>query len=131
MRMSRWPVAASDADFAPYLAGRPETSVGMFWRFVELSRAAGTETFELQNGPIVLCGSRRIFATVRVRHADLDGMLVMTRRLADRRIRRADDFRGALKLNRFRVGSLSDLDDDFAGWLAEAAAVGDGAHLRR
>jgi hypothetical protein len=131
MRVSRWPVAARDTDFAPYLAGQPEPSVEMFWRFVELARAAGTATFELQNGPIVLCGSRRIFATLRVRPADLDGMLVMTRGLTDRRIRRADDFRGSLTLNRYRVGALSDLDDDFAGWLAEAAAVGDGAHLRR
>jgi hypothetical protein len=66
MRKSRWPVASCEADFAPYLVGAPEASVAMFRRFVDLARAAGAVTFELQNGPVVLCGSRRIFASVRV-----------------------------------------------------------------
>jgi hypothetical protein len=36
-----WPVASHDGDFDPYLAGMPETSVRMFRRFVDMSRASG------------------------------------------------------------------------------------------
>ena len=60
MRKSRWPVASSDADFFPYLDGMPATSVELFWRFVELARAPGPVTFELQTKVIVLSGTRRI-----------------------------------------------------------------------
>lgn len=66
MRGNRWPVASSDADFAPYLAGRPQASVAMFGRFIDLARAAGPVIFELQNGRVVLRGTRRIFASVRI-----------------------------------------------------------------
>ncbi len=41
MRGNRWPVASGDAGFAPYLDGRPEASVAMFGRFIDLARAAG------------------------------------------------------------------------------------------
>jgi hypothetical protein len=43
---NQWPVASCDADFAPYLAGKPEASVALFGRFVELARAAGPVIFE-------------------------------------------------------------------------------------
>jgi hypothetical protein len=35
----------------------------------------------------------------------------------------------ALFVHRFRVTSMAELDDEFAGWLCEAYAVGQGAHL--
>ena len=73
MSKNRWPVASTDADFAPYLDGRPEASVAMFGRFIELARAAGPVVFELQNGPVVLRGTRRIFASVRIVNAGLAG----------------------------------------------------------
>jgi hypothetical protein len=61
-----WPVAFRNSDFDSYLAGMPEASVRMFRWFVDRSRASGPVIFELQNGPIVLRGTRRIFAAVRV-----------------------------------------------------------------
>ena len=73
MPKARWPVASSDADFAPYLDGRPEASVAMFGRFIDLARAAGPVIFELQNGPVVLRGTRRIFASARIVDAGLAG----------------------------------------------------------
>ena len=131
MRRSKWPTAASDDDFAPYLAGRPSTSADMFWRFVELARAAGQVTFELQTGPVVLCGTRRIFASVRVTDGGLAGLVNLPRRLADRRIVRAEELTKRLVMNRYRISALADLDAEFAGWLAEAREVGDGVHLGR
>jgi hypothetical protein len=53
---SKWPVAADDADFEPYLTGRPAASAELFWRFVAMARACGPVIFELQKGPIVLRG---------------------------------------------------------------------------
>ena len=46
MNGSRWPVASRDDDFAPYLDGRPEVSVALFWRFIALARAAGPASYE-------------------------------------------------------------------------------------
>lgn len=131
MRQSRWPVASGDADFAPYLAGASEASAGMFRRFMELARAAGPVTFELQNGVIVLCGTRRIFASVRVREHGLAGHIILTRRVTDRRMRKNEDLTRRLVTHGYLVTSLSDLDETFAQWLREARAVGDGAHLSR
>jgi hypothetical protein len=131
MRKSRWPAATSDADFAPYLAGAPEPSVIMFRRFIDLARAAGPVTFELQDGPVVLCGTRRIFAGVHVGDHGLAGRINLTRRLTDRRITKSERLTSTLISNLFLVTSLSELDETFAQWLREGRDVGDGAHLSR
>jgi hypothetical protein len=129
MGKSPWPTASRDDDFVPYLAGRPDASVALFWRFIALARAAGTATHELQNGPIVLRGTRRIFASVRVRDDGIAGHLVLLRLIMDRRIRKAEKLTKTLTYHAYLVTGLSDLDDEFAGWLSEARAVGEGAHL--
>jgi len=129
MRKSRWPVATSDADFAPYLEGAPEASVVMFRRFIDLARAVGPVTFELQNGPVVLCGTRRIFAGVRVIDRGLAGRINLTRPLTDRRITKTENLNKSVISSLYLVTSLSDLDETFAQWLREARDIGDGAHL--
>jgi hypothetical protein len=131
MRKGRWPVASDDADFAPYLAGKHEASVAMFGRFIDLARAAGPVIFELQDGPVVLRGTRRIFASSRIVNAGLAGHLNLTRHLTDRRIRKTEAFTKTLVFNAYLITSMSDLDDTFGQWLAEARAIGDGAHLSR
>ena len=129
MNGSRWPVASCDADFARYLDGRPEASVALFWRFIALARAAGPALYELQNGPVVLRGTRRIFSSVRVRDDGIVGHLVLQRLITDRRIRKAEKFTRTLTYHGYLATAPPDLDDEFAQWLAEARAVGDGAHL--
>jgi hypothetical protein len=129
MRKSRWPVASCEDDFAPYLAGKAAASVAMFGRFVEMARSAGPVTFELHNGPVVLCGTRRIFASVRAVDAGLAGQLNLMRHVTDRRIRKAEKVTSSLFRHRYLVTALADLDDEFGEWLAEAWDVGDGAHL--
>jgi hypothetical protein len=126
---SRWPVASCDDDFAPYLAGRPDESVALFWRFIALARASGPAAYELQNGLVVLRGTRRIFASVRVRDRGIAGGLNLPRRVTDRRIRKSGNLTKSLITHAYLVTALPDLDDEFAGWLSEASAVGDGARL--
>jgi hypothetical protein len=126
MNGSRWPVASRDGDFAPYLDGRPEASVALFWRFIALARAAGPAAYELQNGPVVLRGTRRIFGSVRVRDSGIVGHLVLPRLIADRRIRKTEPLTKSLTFHGYVVTAPPDLDDEFAGWLSEARAAGDG-----
>jgi hypothetical protein len=125
-----WPVASHDSDFDPYLDGMPQASVRMFRRFVDMSRASVPVIFELQNGPIILRGARRIFATVRVLDRGLAGRLNLMGHVADPRLVKAEANAKTLVSYRFSLTSISDLDDEFQRWLDEAHAVGDGAHLR-
>lgn len=129
MSESRWPVAASDADFEPFLTGQPEVSVQMFWCFVAMARACGAVIFELQNGPIVLRGTRRIFASVHVGANGLDGHVNLARQVTDPRIRKVEALTKRLYFHRYRVRSIADLDEEFGRWLCEARSIGDGAHL--
>ena len=131
MRTSRWPVASADSDFDPYLVGHPATSVTLFRRFIEMARACGPVAFELQNGPVVLCGKRRIFAAVTVTDRGLAGHLNLARGLEDRRVRKVEPLTRRLFMNGFLVTTRSDLDETFAQWLLEAWRVGQGAHLAR
>jgi hypothetical protein len=131
MPTSRWPVALEDSDFDPYLVGHPAASAALFRRFVEMARACGTATFELQNGPVVLRGTRRIFAAVTVTERGLVGMLNLPRQLEDPRIRKVDPLTRRLFPNGFLLTSDANLDETFAGWLREAWDVGAGAHLSR
>jgi len=126
-----WPVASRDSDFDPYLAGLPAASVLMFRRFVDMARASGPVIFQLQDGPIVLRGTRRIFAGVRVLDRGLRGRLNLMRRIEDPRLVKAEANAKTLVSYHFSVTSVSDLDDEFQRWLDEAHAVGDGAHLPR
>ncbi len=128
MGTSRWPVASSDADFAPYLAGAPEASAAMFGRFLDLARA-GPVTFELQRGVIVLRGTRRIFASIRVTGTGLAGHINLTRQVTDPRLGKTGQLTKTIIYHAYQVTSLSELDEAFAQWLAQARAVGDGQRL--
>lgn len=57
------------------------------------------------------------------------GHLVLPRLITDRRIRKAEKFTKTLTYHGYLATVPSDLDDEFAQWLTEARAVGDGAHL--
>jgi hypothetical protein len=126
-----WPVASRDSDFDPYLDGMPDSSVRMFRRFVDMAQASGPVIFELQNGPIVLRGTRRIFAGVRVLDRGLEGRLNLMRRVADPRLVTVEANARTLVSYRYLLTSIAGLDHEFQRWLDEAHAVGDGAHLLR
>jgi hypothetical protein len=78
---------------------------------------------------ITLKGTGRGFAGVGLTNATLDGHLDLRRRVEDRRIRRSAPYTQRLFVHHFRVSTLDDLDETFGGWLQEAWAVGQGAHL--
>lgn len=129
MSESKWPVASGDADFEPYLAGQPAASQELFWRFIAMARACGPVTFELQKGPIVLRGSRRIFASVRPSASGLYGHVNLARQVSDRRFRKVEALTKRLYYHAYHVRSPADLDEAFGQWLREARDIGDGAHL--
>jgi hypothetical protein len=128
MRTSRWKTASGEADFDPYLAGMPQASVELFRRFIDLARDCGPVVFELQPQRVVLCGSRRIFAAVQITTSGLSGHLNLARRLADRRIGRVEPLTKRLHLHRYAIAAMSEMDEEFASWLCEARAVGDGEY---
>jgi hypothetical protein len=103
----------------------------MFRRFVDMARASGPVTFELQNGPVVLRGTRRIFASVRVLDDGLRGHLNLMRRVDDPRLYKVEAFTKSLVYHGYLLTSISDLDEEFQRWLDEARSVGDGAYLAR
>jgi hypothetical protein len=107
----------------------PESTVELFWRFLELARSCGPVTYELQRAGVVLCGRRRIFGSVGVAQTGLKGHLNLARRLADPRIRKVDPLTRSLFMHRYLVTALAELDDEFGRWLCEARDIGDGAHL--
>jgi hypothetical protein len=130
MRTSRWPAATSDADSDPYIAGASDSTKELFRRFIATARSCGPVTFELQNGPIVLCGSRRIFASVVAGPERLSGHLVLAREVQDARINKVEPLTKRLYFHGWKISSLDALDGTFRELLGEARAIGDGAHLR-
>lgn len=124
--MGRWPIAADDGDFVPYARG---PHADLFWRFIEMARSSGPVTFELQNGPVILRGTRRIFAGVSANRNGLTGFLMLFQPVEDPRIAAAHRQGQRLVHNHFRVATADALDATFAEWLGQARDIGDGAHL--
>lgn len=90
----------------------------------------GPFTYAVAKTAVSLKGSRRGFAGAVLTMRTLDGHLDLLRELSDPRIRRSSPYTRRLFVHHFRVRSLDELDDEFGRWIAEAYAVGQGAHLR-
>lgn len=113
-----------------HLQDKPEQVVALYHRFIELATACGPFTYAVAKTAITLKGSRRGFAGLKPRKVSLDGYLDLQRRVEDPRILRSGSYTKRLFVHQFRVVALSELDDEFARWLEEAHAVGEGEHLR-
>lgn len=74
---------------------------------------------------------RMSFIAVQVRRNYLIGHFVFGRRIENPRFLRVETFSPRNHLHAFRINSLSDLDDEFRGWIREAYAVGEQKHLRK
>jgi hypothetical protein len=89
-------------------------------------------------GPVeVLAEKTRIALHVRMSFAAfvprrnwLNGHLVLARRIDSSRFLRIDTVSPHNIVHNFRLSSPSEVDEEFAGWLAEAYAVGAQQHLR-
>jgi len=57
--------------------------------------------------------------------------VVLARRLEHPRFRRIDSISPRNHVHHFRLARLEEVDDEIAGWLAEAYRVGEQRHLGR
>ena len=112
-----------------HLAGQPAASVALFHRFVELVAGNGPYTCSVTKTTIAFKGARRGFAGARPAARGLTGFLDLQRMAADRRVIKANPYTKRLYVNHFRIAEMADLDHTFADLIAEAYAVGQGAHL--
>jgi hypothetical protein len=113
-----------------HLAGKPADIVALYERFVGLVQECGPFSYRVTKTAITLKGSRRGFAGAKPTRRSLDGYLDLQRELRDPRIRRVSAYTKRLFVHQFRVTSLDQLDQDFAGWVREAYEVGAGAHMQ-
>jgi hypothetical protein len=74
---------------------------------------------------------RMSFAAFMPRRDWLNGHLVMARRIDSPRFLRIDTLSPRNVVHAFRLTAPWDVDEEFAGWLAEAYQVGAQQHLRR
>ncbi|TDE97642.1 hypothetical protein EXU48_03025 [Occultella glacieicola] len=117
---------------ADHLRGKPDEGVALYERFVELVAGCGPFTYAVSKTTITFKGVRRGFAGARpTDRGQLVGYLDLQRRVEDPRIRSAAPYTRRLFVHHFRVDELTQLDEEFAGWVAAAYAVGAGAHLDR
>jgi uncharacterized protein DUF5655 len=72
---------------------------------------------------------RMSFAAFVPRRRWLNGHLILARRLDSPRFRRIETYSPRNVLHAFRLTSPVEVDDEFAGWLAEAYDVGRQRHL--
>ena len=106
-----------------HLEDRPASSLRLYERFVELLRELGPFEYAPTRRQIGF-QVHRIFAGVRVTERGLEGYLDLPRRVDSPRFRDVSDYTKRLWVHHFVVTAEDELDDEFAGWLAEAYDVG-------
>lgn len=116
---------------ARHLVGKPEEIVALYHRFIELAEACGPFTYAVAKSAISLKGTRRGFAGAVLTPKALGGYLDLQRSVTDPPIQRSRPYTKRLFVHHFKVVSMDELDERFAGWLQEAYEVGQGAHLAR
>jgi hypothetical protein len=115
-----------------HLRGKAPEAVALFERFVALVAACGPFTYAPAKTTVTFKGTRRGFAGARpTDRGVLSGYLDLERAVSDPRISHVSPYTKRLFVHQFRLATLEQLDDEFAGWVAEAYAVGAGAHLTR
>ena len=113
-----------------HLDGQPDESVALYRAVEALILAHGGVVHSVSKTTISFKGPRRGFAGARPDRHGVVGYLDLMRPLeGDLRIRSAAPYGRRLFVNHFRVRRADELDETFAGWIAEAYAVGCGAHL--
>lgn len=114
-----------------HLRDKPEASLVMWHAFVELIRRCGEFTVSPSKSTVTFKGVRRGFAGARPDQRGLVGYLDLQREVRDDRITNVSPYTARLFVHQFRITDPAQLDETFAGWVAEAYAVGEGAHLAR
>lgn len=112
------------------LQGKPAEVVALFTHFMDAVQACGLVEVQPLKDRVVLHGLRRIFASAAPAAQSLRGHLNLPRRVEDPRLPRVEPLTKRLFFHRFTLSSVAQLDEEFVGWLHEAYAVGQGAHLQ-
>jgi hypothetical protein len=112
-----------------HLAGQPEASIELYRQFVRLVEACGPFSYAVSKTSITFKGTRRGFAGARPTSQGLRGYLDLQRGVEDPRISNVSPYTRRLFVHHFRVTAPEELDEEFAGWVREAYAVGAGAHV--
>jgi hypothetical protein len=113
-----------------HFAGKPPEIRAIFDAVVAAAERAGPVTVLPERTRIAL-QARMSFAAVTPRRAWVDGHVVLARRLESPRFRRIETFSARNHLHAFRFASVAEVDEEVAGWLAEAYEVGMQRHVRR
>lgn len=113
-----------------HLTGKPEASIKLFERFVELVKACGEFDYSITKANIGFQGQKRIFAGVMPTDKGLSGYMDIARPIEDSRFRNISPYTKRLFVHHFTITSTDQLDETFAGWLCETYAVGQGEHLK-
>lgn len=113
-----------------HLRGADPAAVALYREVESLLLGMGGTTLAVSKTTITFKGSRRGFAGARPLGTGIRGYLDLTRELpADPRVLSVSPYTRRLFVHQYRLRSADQLDDTFRGWLAEAHAVGAGAHL--
>jgi hypothetical protein len=112
-----------------HLDGAAPDVIALYEQFIALAGQCGPFTYRVTKTSITLKGTRRGFAGATPRRGALRGYLDLTRQVSDPRILSNSPYTKRLYVHQYRITALDQLDGQFAGWLAEAYAVGQGAHL--
>ena len=113
-----------------HLNGKGDEVRRLYAAFERLIRAAGPAERSVTKTAIVFKGRARVFAGVTPRRRTLSGFLDLMQPARDKPFTRASPYTSRLWVNRYVIESPDDLDDRFAQRVAEAHAIGDGAHRR-
>lgn len=111
-----------------HLREKPDASVALWHAFVELIRRCGEFSYSPSKSTVTFKGARRGFAGARPDQRGLVGYLDLQRQVRDPRITSVSPYTAKLFVHHFRTAA-EQLDETFAGWVAEAYAVGQGEHL--
>ena len=124
--------AADEAEWTVerHLAGQPRFAVDLYRQFIETVKTIGPFTYAVSKTTITLKGERRGFAGARPFRDGVRGYFDLRREVRGSQIVSVAPYTKRLYVHQFRLSSPADIDDEFVGWLREAYAVGDGAHLR-
>ena len=112
-------------------SGSRSRPIALYRQFVRLVEACGPFSYAVSKTSITFKGSRRGFAGARPDANGLRGYLDLQRAVEDPRIRNVSPYTKRLFVHHFRIRSAEEMDEEFAGWVREAYAVGAGEHLSR
>jgi hypothetical protein len=119
---------AATLDLDHHLEGKDPEVVAIFRRLVALAEGNGPVTV-LSEKTRIAFQVRMSFAAFSLRRHQVDGHVVLARRLESPRFRKVETFSPRNHLHRFRLERLEEVDEEVAAWLAEAYRVGEQRHL--